>query len=201
MEIFFAYSIGGGVKMIRINLLPQELRVKKESLLPKWFSFNVFSIPIIVLVIMLALDTVLGVMTMWQDAEIKMMTMKKNGLYPKRREQLQLERKLSNYKKMMNNRSSYAQVLNIISDCMPSNAWFYKFSMDEETGILEIKGSFYDPKASKKDKGVVGQFISCMKSKPLIENTFSDISVKGLNQRDIKGTPVVDFSVYCEIKK
>jgi len=198
VEVFSPHSIGGGVKMIRINLLPAELRTQKESLLPYWFSFNVFSIPVIVLVIMLVMDTFVGVLTMWQNAEIKMMTMKKDGLYPKRKEQVALEKKLSMYKRKMKLKSSYARVLNVISDCMPQNAWFYKFALDESTGTLEMKGSFYDPKGS--NKGIIGQFISCMKGEDIIIEKFSDISVKGLTQRDIKGTPVVDFSIYCELK-
>ncbi len=175
---------------LNINLLPEELRAKKTTKLPTWVSFNFFSIPLIALLLCVAIDLVLGILVLWKDADIKMITKRENTLYPQREEQRRLEDKLLAYKKLMRSSSHWGEIMNAISDCLPPTGWFYKFELDSDKGVLLIKGSFYSKTASG---GLTKEFISCLNSKKIIEQTFKSINIKQIAQRKIKNTEVKDF--------
>ncbi len=185
-----------GVK-VKLNLLPEELRATKRTKLPAWVSFNFFSLPLLFLILNLIADLVLGVMVLWKDADIRMITSKEKTLYPQREEQRRLEDEYKEYKRLVNQRSHWGEVMNLISDCLPQTGWFTKFDLDTEEGTLVIKGSFYSKDGGK---GLTGKFISCLKGKPIMEKTFKSIVSKQITQRKIGPTEVQDFYLVFEMK-
>ncbi len=183
---------------IKLNLLPEDLRAVKVTKLPVWLTFNFFTVPILFLILNLLVDLVLGVMVLWKDADIKIITNKEKTLYPQREEQRRLEDRYKEYESLLAQRSRWGEVMNIISDCLPQTGWFTKFYLDNELGELIIKGSFYSREGGK---GLTGEFIACLKSKPLLNKLFKSIVSKQITQRKIGPTEVQDFYLVFNMKK
>ncbi len=185
------------MERIHLNLLPEEVRALRATKLPMWVSFNFFSIPLAFLLISIVVDLLLFILLLWTKADIEMITNKKNTLYPQRQEQKRLEDYYNSYKKIIDDRTNWGQIMNVISDCLPQVGWFYKFDYSHDEGILKIKGSFYSKNLSK---GFTGRFVSCLNGKPVIKDMFSAINVKQITQRKIGQTQVKDFYIECVLK-
>ncbi len=183
--------------VIQLNLLPDELRAKKRSKLPAWVSLSFFSIPILCLLLCMVLDLFLLVVVLWKGADVKMLSQKEKILYPQQVERQKLEKKLRVYTKLVQDSSSWGQVMNIISDCLPDTGWFTKFDLDVGQKMLFLRGSFYSKEGGK---GLTGSFISCLKSNPVVMKNLKSINSRQITQRKIKGTEVRDFYIECEIK-
>ena len=162
-----------------------------------WVSFNFFSIPLAFLVISVVVDIVLFLLLLWTEADIKMITNKEKTLYPQRQEQRRLEEHYNVYKKLVDDRTNWGEIMNAISDCFPQIGWFYKFDYSKDSGVLKIKGSFYSKDLSK---GYTGKFVSCLNGKKVIRKTFDAINVKQITQRKIGKTQVKDFYIECVLK-
>ncbi len=178
------------MRVIKLNLLPEELRAVKTVRLPVWLTFNFFSLPLLFLVLSLALDLVLLIMVMWRDADIKMITNKEKTLYPQREQQRKLEDRLKKYEKLVKRKVSWGEVMNVISDCLPQTGWFTKFEMDKAEGTLVIQGSFYSKEGGR---GLTGRFISCLNKHDVISKLFKSVTSKRITQRKIGPTEVQDF--------
>lgn len=182
---------------VKLNLLPEDLRTVRSAKLPVWLTFNFFSIPILFLILNLVVDLVLGIMVLWKDADIKMITSKEKTLYPQREQQRRLEDRYNEYRSLLSQSSHWGEVMNIISDCLPQTGWFTKFYLDTEMGELIIKGSFYSREGGK---GLTGKFISCLKGEDLLKKLFKSIVSKQITQRKIGRTEVQDFYLLFGMK-
>ncbi len=183
---------------VKLNLLPEELRTVRTTKFPIWLTFNFFSIPILFLILNLVVDLVLGIMVVWKDADITIITSKEKTLYPQREEQRRLENMYREYNSLVAKGSRWGEVMNIISDCLPQTGWFTKFYLDTEMGELIIKGSFYSKEGGK---GLTGKFISCLKGEDLLNNLFKSIVSKQIIQRKIGKTEVQDFYLLFKMKE
>lgn len=176
--------------MFEINLLPKELR-KKRLVLPQ---ANIIQISCGVLGLFVILHIGLGLVVALKRHSLNRLTTAYNKLLPEKKtvdlikfelKNLNEKAKLAN--QISSNRIIWAQILNSLSDILPTNLWLTQLSYQPDKSAITIRGM-----ALERDSDAmasIGQFIQGWKA--------YRIEVESVNKKDLKGVEVLEFKLNC----
>ena len=137
--------------MIKINLLPEDLKKQESSFTRIALSFKgregaVKNFVIALILILVAVHVALFFIGTRSSATLKSLTQKHNSLIPgmKECEALKVETDITNRKaqsidSLMANRFSWAMKLNSLSDCMTPGIWLTSLSYEAKPGEVSVQ--------------------------------------------------------------
>ena len=215
--------------MIKINLLPEDLRKQGSSLTNFSVDFKgrekqVIGIAVAAVIILAVVHAALFFIGYKSSAEYAAMAKKEAKLLPAKKEyeSLTVEVVVSNKKAkaiddLMANRFSWAKKLNSLSDVMVPGIWLTNIFYEEkqEDAPLQAASQGKSPKkitlkylnisgyaSSMGEEGtaLVGKFIKNMKDDPSFFSDFSEIKLESIRSEKVLDQEVMSFEITCLFK-
>lgn len=180
--------------MIEINLLPEELKVKKETTTK--FSSILFTSTIILLTILVIINIYIISLTTVKNIQFKALNKKWQDLEPQR-QRLEKFKKESDVlsedaraiQQLIGHRIVWASKINRLSLLLPSGVWFNEISSNNKNFIL--KGSVISLK--KEEMSLINSLLTNLKEDKLFFSDFQTIDLTSVQRRLMGGYEVVDF--------
>ena len=182
--------------MIRINLLPSELIEKKKvGAFVIFVSISIlFTIVICVLLFLPQRDKMQAVK---RRLEFEQLTLRKyqpilQKLEELKREESQLQARLTSIENLIASRPLGSQVLYEISRALPEKMWLNELTKEPQgkQQILTIQGSSLSKTID------IGKFMENLTESPL----FAEIALLGMSKRTIDKREVMDFTINCKLR-
>lgn len=187
--------------MIEINLLPEELRIKKKTIRID-SRMIIYIIPLILgslfllhayLIIALFAKTsfLRGLDNKWKEFEPKQKIVE--GF---KKEQNLLLQNIQTIQAFNSQRINYAEKLNRLSLDLPLGIWFTDVSLANKNFVL--KGSVVS--LQKEELGLINKFFVNLKSDTAFSKDFNDLGVSSIQRKVIGVYDVVDFILSGKLK-
>lgn len=187
--------------MILINLLPPEIRPKEKhpvdlSAIPltKFFVMG--------LAVILSLQILSGLTLKSQSRSLKHLEHQWAQVLPIKIEMDRLKELLKNTRKrvdllqeMMKRDILWSAKLNQLSDSLTQGIWLRRLSMDERD--LKIDGSVA---AQGQETAFTGRFIAALKNNAAFMESFDEIELLTLDQKQSQDNNVFNFTLICRFK-
>ncbi|MFQ5835471.1 MAG: PilN domain-containing protein [bacterium] len=182
--------------MIRINLLPRELIEKKKA-----GAFVIFVSISILLTILICVLFFLPLRDRMQAAkrglEFEQLTLRKyqpilQKLEELKREESELQARLTSIENLIISRSPWSQVLYEISRALPEKIWLSELTKEPQgkEQIITIQGSSLSKTID------IGKFMENLTKSPL----FREVVLLGMTKRTIDKREVMDFTIDCKLR-
>jgi Tfp pilus assembly protein PilN len=177
--------------MIRINLIPPELIIKKEEarLRSKIYLF------LFLLILALGLVTVLQYQGMGKikretagiDREIEKIVPEIKQIKEMQEDIKKIKREVSILAKLVGEQSFFSRTMDELSTILPENIWLTRLSLDKRD--LRISGT-----TSAVFRAEIYNFA------PRLENSlyFKEVQPPSTSRKEIEGEEVMDFNINCE---
>jgi type IV pilus assembly protein PilN len=182
--------------LIRINLLPRELIEKKKvSAFLVFVSISIlFSVLICVLLFLPLRDRLQAAK---RRLELEQLTLRKyqpvlQELEELKREESELQARLTSIENLIVSRSPWSQVLYEISRALPEKIWLTELTKETQgkEQILTIEGSSLSKTVD------IGKFMENLTKSSL----FLEIALLGMTKRTIDKREVMDFTISCKLR-
>lgn len=195
--------------MIEINLLPSELRRKKERItLPREF----YVIGMMILGFLIVLHAATGVMIKWKRYRVAKLSRRWTELAPVKkeidivkREIADLSQRVGGIDQLMVKRFLWSEKLNQLSDLIVPGIWLRELFLGSSVQLkdspptLTLKGSVISLRGE--EMAVVGKFMANLKQNKGWSFDFDNIELQSIQRREIKGTEIMDFVLICYFKE
>jgi len=203
--------------MIKINLLPQELRPKKKSTLPiKAMSFIGGGI----VAILILIHILVGMKINQERERLSLLKKEYEAIRPEYERVLKLksdkenlEAKVALMEKLLIQRLLWAKKLNQFSDLMPPSVWLSSVFVVTRTSIqnvdgqdisvakrtLVLRGKTYSDKGEKMVEQV-GDFMRRIKGHGTFYKDFVNVELISTERETIGKTEVMRFELTCQFK-
>lgn len=190
--------------MIKINLLPEELKTKtnkanKESINPAQF---IYVIPVAVACLLIA-HVYLFIVVAFKGVQLNMLNSRWKELEPRRKaadvfkqEYQSLSEDTKLMQQLIKARINASMLLNRLSLDLPGGIWFNELSLSNKE--LVIHGSVVSFK--KEEIGQINKFIDNLKQDSGFFSEFDKIELGAMQARTIAGYEVVDFTISGALK-
>lgn len=192
--------------MIKINLLPVELRHKEKSILP------LRTMALIgggILAVLISFYILFGIRINRKEARLSELKKEYESIRPEyekvkklKADKERLEAKVALMEKLLIQRLLWAKKLNQFSDIMPPRVWISSFSVrgGEQTQAIVIRGKTYSDKGEKMVEQV-GDFMRRIKGHGPFYKDFVNVELVSTERETIGGkTEVMRFEVTCQFK-
>jgi type IV pilus assembly protein PilN len=182
--------------LIRINLLPRELIEKKKiGAFVVFVSISsLFSVLICVLLFLPLRDELQAAK---RRLELERLTLRKyrpilQELEELKREESELQARLSSVENLIVSRSPWSQVLYEISRALPEKIWLTELTKETQgkEQILAIEGSSLSKTID------IGKFMENLTKSPL----FTEVALLGMTKRAMDKREVMDFAISCKLR-
>lgn len=182
--------------MIRINLLPRKLIEKKKiGAFVVFVSISIlFSVLICVLLFLPLRDELQAAK---RRLELEQLTLRKyrpilQELEELKREESELQARLTLIENLIVSRSPWSQVLYEISRALPEKIW-----LTELTKETQGKGQILAIEGSSLSKTIdIGKFMENLTKSPL----FTEVVLLGMTKRTMDKREVMDFAISCKLR-
>ena len=191
--------------MIKINLLPAELRPKKKTTLPvKPMSL----IGVGIVVILILIHVLVGMKINQEKERLSLLKKEYEAIRPEYERVLKLkadkemlEAKVALMEKLLIQRLLWAKKLNQFSDLMPPSVWLSSVSVvtRAETPTLVIRGKTYSDKGEKMVEQV-GDFMRRIKGHAAFFKDFTNVELVSTERETIGKTELMRFELTCQFK-
>ena len=191
--------------MIKINLLPAELRPKKKTTLPvKPMSL----IGVGIVVILILIHVLVGMKINQEKERLSLLKKEYEAIRPEYERVLKLkadkemlEAKVALMEKLLIQRLLWAKKLNQFSDLMPPSVWLSSVSVvtRAETPTLVIRGKTYSDKGEKMVEQV-GDFMRRIKGHGAFFKDFVNVELVSTERETIGKTELMRFELTCQFK-
>lgn len=194
--------------MIRINLLPPELRAKEGVKLPREFYIVAISMLSFLIILHAATGMIIkwkmkhkvGLMQMWTElAPVK----KKVNIV--KQELSDLSQRVGGIDQLVVKRFLWSEKLNQLSDLIAPGIWLSELSLTPALparglpASLNLKGSVISQYGE--EMAIVGKFMANLKKHKGFSEDFANIELKLIQRREIKDAEIVDFVLICYFKE
>jgi Tfp pilus assembly protein PilN len=192
--------------MIEINLLPEELRKKEESVnLLAELPIKRSAVIVVIVFFGLQILATLGAFSIsahskWMKAEtVKLREMSKEILAQKALTAL-IKKRSEKADAAIQQPFLWSSLLNALSDSITKGVWLTHLSItnDNKAKQLRLDGSLV---GRGEETALAGKFIKELKSNPLFNELFNEIELVTMKQKRIKEFDVYDFEILCNFKK
>ena len=194
--------------MIELNLLPEQLKIKKKQKI-EWAELPI--IPVIVWVVILTIGVHALSILFVEMNRGSMKTLKKEweNYSPKKKEMEELTKKLNSInakvtsiEELKKSRIVWAKKMNNISDSMLPSVWLSSFSL--KAGIqtkptLFLEG--YVTGVSEEGTASVGRFINALKHNEEFFSGLEDIELEDMRRSLIEKKEVMKFRLSIPLKE
>lgn len=182
--------------MIRINLLPRKLIEKKKiGAFVVFVSISIlFSVLICVLLFLPLRDELQAAK---RRLELEQLTLRKyrpilQELEKLKREESELQARLTSIENLIVSRSPWSQVLYEISRALPEKIW-----LTELTKETQGKGQNLAIEGSSLSKTIdIGKFMENLTRSPF----FTEVALLGMTKRTMDKREVMDFAISCKLR-
>ncbi|MGE5197402.1 MAG: PilN domain-containing protein [Deltaproteobacteria bacterium] len=189
--------------MIEINLLPQELRIKRNKtavIEPKYFFYLIpFAFGLLITV-----QVWLLLVTVFRSYELSALNARWEKLSPQRKELDDLKQQYDAVsqdanitKQLIVKRINWAEKLNKLSLNLPSGVWFNEISVSPKEFVL--KGAAVS--VQKNEMTLINQFIESLKRDAAFLKDFNNLELTSFQVRSIGGYDAVEFILTAGITK
>lgn len=205
--------------MLKINLLPPELRRRKKRKVVVFEATQTLLILIIVceLIAFLSVYVFINIKVTNKQKELKGIRAEIDKLQEEVREvrnleedAKKLEKRIQIIDQLMFSRLSWARKLNELSNLVPENVWLVSLSLSQAAvsqpggssvsrGTLLLKGKVLGL-PGEKSVDLIGVFINNLKFSPSFFETFSDIEFLGTTKESTGDKEIVSFDLRCPFK-
>lgn len=183
--------------MIKINLLPEELR--KEDL-TKSINFSDYIIfPIALIALAVILNLLFGALLLYKATRLDAAKKKWEAFYPSYKpvEELknkikQIDEKNAFFETVRGPQISLAMKLNSLSDNLANGIWFRKLKISSG-GSIDINGTVVSLRED--EVSILNKFISSLRQNEDFSKDFRDIEIKSLRNRTMNDLEVKDFDL------
>jgi len=181
--------------LIRINLLPRKLIEKKKiGAFVVFVSISIlFSVLICVLLFLPLRDELQAAK---RRLELEQLTLRKyrpilQELEKLKREESELQARLTSIENLIVSRSPWSQVLYEISRALPEKIWLTELTKETQgkEQILAIEGSSLSKTID------IGKFMENLIKSPL----FTEVALLGMTKRTMEKREVMDFAISCKL--
>jgi len=191
--------------MIKINLLPAELRPKKKTTLP------VKAMSLIgggIVVILILIHVLVGMKINQEKERLSLLKKEYEAIRPEyervlklKADKERLESKVALMEKLLIQRLLWAKKLNQFSDLMPPSVWLSSVSVvtRTETPTLVIRGKTYSDKGEKMVEQV-GDFMRRIKGHGAFFEDFVNVELVSTERETIGKTELMRFELTCQFK-
>ena len=182
--------------MIRINLLPRKLIEKKKiGAFVVFVSISIlFSVLICVLLLLPLRDELQAAK---RRLELEQLTLRKyrpilQELEKLKREESELQARLTSIENLIVSRSPWSQVLYEISRALPEKIWLTELTKETQgkEQILAIEGSSLSKTID------IGKFMENLIKSPL----FIEVALLGMTKRTMDKREAMDFAISCKLR-
>jgi len=194
--------------MIEVNLLPKELRkpARKVNIELPDVKFVPIAIGLVALIIFIQLALSFTVNA--KRRRVVELEKKWSDLRPKKEEVLAIDRqvnalgdRLSSISDIKKTSVSWARKLNALSDSLIPGMWLTSLTVEDDSGrrYLSIRGnisSFW-----KDETAMIGKFMKTLKENRSFAKDFEEIKLDTIQQKTVKDSEVMDFSIKCYFEK
>ena len=177
--------------MIEINLLPQQLRIKRDDKLGL-----ILFIASVVLVILLMLNVYVVSLTAVKEFQLGRLKKKWDGLGQQREKVNQALKFSSNLsqdakiiQQLLGNKISWSFKMSRLSQLLPGGMWFNEISVKGKS--FSLLGSVISLK--KEDMSLINLFLNNLKQDKLFFGDFSNIELISVQRRVLGGFEISDF--------
>ena len=201
--------------MIRINLLPEELR-RKESMRIKMPEIPIRRAVSGFLVFFIGIQLLVGAWAAWQHASLTRLAAltkewndRNRDLSLKKAKTKEAREQIKTAQGLSVGKFHWSRLLNAVSDSVTKGIWLQSLSVTEsgpsakkdakkaKTRHLQLEGSVM---ARGEETAYTGKFIQSLKANPTLAGLFSDVRLSTIQQRKIKDIDVYDFVLICDFK-
>lgn len=196
--------------MIKINLVPEDSQRKQkgqafQQILKGVSLEKVVGISVGVILLLVAIHVILESLIFVNLMRHQKQKSEWSAMAPERGrvgkvlENLDiLRKKISAVEKItVEQRVSWSEKLNIISNVLPQGVWLEKISLSDD--VFLIKGSAVSKKND--EMSIVGNFSSNLKKKKQFMSGLQDIEVGSIQRRNIQSTQIADFVISLKLDK
>lgn len=185
--------------MIKIDLLPQNLK-KKEST----SKIPVFPILALVILVVLAINILLGLLILYKKAQVGILNKKWNGMQAQFKEVEDLKNGLKakedkiKIMEYVTKRDIYwTDFFNKINQAVPKGLWFNRLALSKQGLIIE--GSVFSFSTDKVT--LVNKFYNELKNDEFFKLNFVNFSLDSVQKRIIKDYEILDFLLTAKINE
>ena len=189
--------------MIEINLLPQELRTRREKpsgFDPKYFLYTAVG----AVGLLIAVQLLLFVAGIVRSSQLVVLSANWKKMEPQRKEleafKLQydtLSKDAQVLQQLAAKRISFSEKLNKLSLNLPSGIWFNELTVSPDEFVL--KGSAISQE--KMEMALINQFISALKKDTGFFRDFATLDLNSFQVKNIGGYDTLDFLLTGTWKK
>lgn len=188
--------------MIRINLLPQQLRRKKSVKVSK--KTPLLPVVFIITLIILALHVIFALVSFDKKMQLASLDQRWDKIQAQSKEvdalKSNLEIKKEKLKAMQSilKRDLYlTDFLNKINQAIPSRLWLNRLSFSERG--LVIEGSVFS--FGSEELSLVNNFFNELKNDVFFKQNFDNFNLDSVQRRNIKKYEILDFLLTAEVNK
>lgn len=187
--------------MIEINLLPEELKVKRP--LNTKFTFILYFVSGLFLTILLLLNIFVISLSAVKNIELTILNKKWETLMPQRQKLEEskksseiLTQDLKAIQQAFSLRTPWSNKMNKLSLLLPSGVWFNEVSLNNKN--FTIKGSVISLK--KEEMSLINLLLKNLKEDIVFFSDFNNLDLTSVQRRALGGYEVVDFTLNGSIK-
>ncbi len=188
--------------MIRINLLPQQLRRKEGAKVSK--KTPLLPIVFIIVLIILALHVVFALISFDKKMQLASLDQRWDKIQAQSKEvdalksNLEIKReKLKAMQSILKRDLYLTDFLNKINQAIPSRLWLNRLSFSERG--LVIEGSVFS--FGSEELSLVNNFFNELKNGGFFKQNFDNFNLDSVQRRNIKKYEILDFLLTAEINK
>ena len=193
--------------MIELNLLPDELKIKRKQSV-EWQELPI--VPVIAWVTVGVIFLHAASVSVVEMNKKYLNTLKEEwGSYePKRKELDSLKKKVEDVNakvkaidELTEGRLIWAKKINSVSDSMLPNIWLSTFSYSDEgnKAVLLLEG--YVSGGSEEGTASVGRFINSLKKNENFFSDFEEVELEDIKRSMVEKQEVMKFRLRCPFKK
>ncbi|MCM8781354.1 MAG: PilN domain-containing protein [Candidatus Omnitrophica bacterium] len=188
--------------MIEINLLPEELRKKKTKGWGIDFAYFIHLLPILV-ILLISINIILLVFSVIISYQLRSLNNKWKNLEPQRIALLEFNKEYPIMsadarliQQLVQQRISWAQKLNKLSQHLPGGIWFNELSVSKK--VFNLKCSVVS--LEKEEISLINKFMQSLKNDSTFFKDFSNLDLVSTQRKEIGGYDIVDFTLTATLK-
>lgn len=194
--------------MIKIDLLPNDLRKDKTGLLDGGFgsvpSEVVFGLFLAAGGFLLAIHLLLAAVALGKITQHKILDSRWQAMGVQKKayddvfsEAKILQARMSTLRPITSERGfAWSTLMNDISDSVPKGVWLKEISLNKK--LLTISGSSVS--RVQAEMMAAGSFAAALKEHPKVSEYFLSVDVDSIQRRDVQGLSLADFTIKAKLK-
>ncbi|MBU3959114.1 MAG: hypothetical protein KKE91_04585 [Candidatus Omnitrophica bacterium] len=189
--------------MIEINLLPEELKLKRKKTGQEIKSRQILSLIPLFFVILLIIHTFLAGVLIVKNLELKILRDKWQVLTPQRQLVQDYKKKYAGFsenarliQQLISRRVNWSRKLNSLSLNLPSGVWFNDISITP--GEFIVRASVVS--LQKEEMLLINKFIDSLKEDEVFFKDFNNLELTSAQRKIVSGYDIVDFILAGQIR-